>query len=279
MDMRRHEYVIPLALLVAGLLWTGPFQGQIGAKTNSPKKATGPSAESFVVVLTSPTEQERAQGRVARFQIRRSGEGMAKAESHTWVKHGEKFVHLKPGELKTFLIRAHPSDLQRIRIENHTVLVHVPPGSTFMLSDNPCFFWQLSGPGLDPHLAKAPDAMCIPETSSCPKGLEEAAGPGRADDPLCPAGLRASGRFKRCVRAAVIEWSKLSKKHTVKRAHIETGDWKPVEQNWTAVPGRCNFSKLDTGVERVLLAVGVGQRWQLQVGHDGYVRGRVIPSR
>ena len=284
-------------LLITGISWTLLFG--LSACQRSAQETTGEVSETSTTSNTAATNTTKKRplmcedpleielpapkpdGATATFEVDPGGDIEPNLGCQAILIGSER--KLSQGN-ETFTIAAHETELQRIRVGHTTVLVHVLPGTNVKIGTHPCFSWQFLSPDLTVEGAVAPDAACPEPTkeedaeSACPEGMVETRS-RLASDPLCED---VEDPQYRCVKPTLVTllppsaWTKpvtYAEVGAVEDSYPSLPG--PFEPPLEVVPASCGFLRVDTSAERVGLAVGVGQVWELRVDPGGKLSGSV----
>jgi hypothetical protein len=234
--------------------------------------AVDPCAGTAIRFEVTPPE---AGHPTATFSFRWRGEGHSGRTKPICLVRGAEVERVPRGEQREVVIRADPRALQRIVVGTRPHLIAVPPGAAITLGDNPCFFYELSGPNTDPWFAPRSTAYCAGKGRDCRAGYFRPSPPRPVHDELCGD----TQVIRRCVAEAEIRFAG-TPPHTPARATDE--DAIPIAQLAGGAPLRlatrtCGFSMLDTGHEVIALVVGAGERWSLTIDAAGTLSGDLMP--
>jgi hypothetical protein len=144
--------------------------------------AAAPCADAAIRFEVTPPE---AGGPTATFSFRWRGEGHSSQAKPICLVHGDEVGRVPRGEHREVAIRADARRLQRIVVDGRPHLIAVPPGAKIILGDNPCFFYELSGPNTDPWFAPKPIAYCARSGQACRAGYFRPDPPRPVQDELC----------------------------------------------------------------------------------------------
>jgi hypothetical protein len=230
-----------------------------------------PCADSAIRFEVTPPA---AGDPTATFAFRWKGEGYGSSAKTICLVRGAEVEHVPRGEHREVAIRADTRALQRIVVGKRQHLIAVPPGADITLGDNPCFFYELSGPSTDPWFAPKPIAYCAQRGRACRAGYFHPAPPRPVEDDLCGK----TDVIRRCVAEAEIRLTgtpapapTTPDDDVIDIAELAGGA--PLR----LAPRTCGFSTLDTGREQVALVVGAGERWSLTIDASGSLSGELIP--
>jgi hypothetical protein len=188
---------------------------------------------------------------------------------------GAEVERVPRGERREVAIRADARVLQRIVVGKRPHLIAVPPGAAITLGDNPCFFYELSGPSTDPWFAPKPIAYCARSGRDCRAGYFHPSPPRPVEDDLCGK----TDVIRRCVAKAEIRLTGTPAPAPARTT--DDDDAIPIAElaggaPLRLVPRTCGFSTLDTGREEVALVVGAGEHWSLTIDAAGTLSGELL---
>ncbi len=210
----------------------------------------------------------------ATFAFSWTGEGSGSPGKTVCLVRGGEVERVPRGERREVAIRADARVLQRIVVGKRPHLIAVPPGAALTLRDNPCFFYELSGPSTDPWFAPKPIAYCAKGGRDCRAGYFHPSPPRPVADDLCGK----TDVIRRCVAKAEI---RLTGAPTSAPRASQDDDAIPIAAlaggaPLQLVPRTCGFATLDTGREEVALVVGAGERWSLAIDAAGALSGELV---
>jgi len=216
-----------------------------------------------------------ASGPRAKLAVKWRGEGTGNASPNVCITVGDKVERVPRGEQRIVEVRADTSALQRIVVDGRAHLMHVAPDAAITLGDNPCFFYELSGPSTDAWFVAPPHAYCAAPGKACKAGYEHASSPRPVHDDLC--GDTAT-EIRRCVKMGEVRLDRSRPLPGPIATQSEDDEVIPLATLAAAplhlMPRTCGFAMLDAGKEVVALAIGAGETWTLAV-ENGRVTGRI----
>lgn len=231
-----------------------------------------PCADTAIRFEVTPP---RAGAPSATFAFSWQGEGHGSAAKTVCLVRGTEVERVPRGERREVAINADAHKLQRIVVGTRSHLIAVPPGATITLGDNPCFFYELSGPNTDAWFVPAPIAYCSRKNEDCRTGFFRPSPPRPVHDEMCGD----TEVIRRCVAEAEIRLA--GTPQPVSARNDAADDTISIAQLAGGAPVRlaprtCGFSMLDTGHEVVALVVGAGERWSLTIDAGGTLTGELV---
>jgi hypothetical protein len=212
----------------------------------------------------------------ATFAFRWRGEGYAGAGDAICLVRGAEATIVPLDERREVTIRADAAELQRVLVWDRPHLVHVVPGATIVLSDNPCFGYELAGPDTDAWFVRPPKAYCARPGGTCRAGFTRPNPPRPVEDELCGA---TDPEIRRCVEDAEVALA-ATPDGAAARSPDDAFDPTPILALASAplslAPRTCGFPTIATGTEDAALVIGAGARWMLAVDGHGRLTGRVV---
>ena len=216
----------------------------------------------------------------ATFTVSWEGQGTGEKSRVICLDVGGQIQLVPRGERRSVAIRAHATELQRILVDRRPHLAAVPPGADIMLGDNPCFFYELSGPRTDGWFVDAPIAYCAERGKRCRPGFARAQPPRPVVDDLCGPTEKV---ILRCVEEAEVRIDPPRSAGPAPEGEIDLAEPMPIgvltRGPLRLSPSSCGFATLDTGAEKVALVVGAGERWTLALDADRRLSGRFAVGR
>jgi len=218
------------------------------------------------VEVTPPTDADRRAGNVATLNGSFAGEGMGRAAEWTCLKTGGQSPRSIHGPFTTE-IRASAHELQRLVVGGMPILIHVPPRGELDIAYHPCANWMLVALWLDSASTDGEEAIGFDRAHPCPAGFVEGGD-------IHEAAMQDRHDLRRCLRGAQLKLDAAASREL----RFEDDASRPLRPGmttwWTPYGGFCpEFSTVDTGTERLLIAPGVGERWHLTIDPDGHLRG------
>lgn len=235
--------------------------------------AVDPCADTAIRFEVTPPA---AGDPTATFAFRWRGEGYGGSGKPICLVRGAEVERVPRGEQREVAIRADARALQRIVVGRRAHLIAVPPGAAITLGDNPCFFYELSGPSTDPWFVPKPVAYCARGGRACRAGYFHPAPPRPVEDDLCGK----TDVIRRCVAEAELRLTGTPAPAATPSS--DSDDAIPIAELAGGAPLRlaprtCGFATLDTGREQVALVVGAGERWSLTIDDAGTLSGELSP--
>lgn len=205
----------------------------------------------------------------ASFSFTWRGEGTGERSRFVCVTAGSEQQLVRRGEHHELAIRADAHELQRIVVDGRPHLLYVPPGSEIVLGDNPCFFYELSGPHTYAWALDGSRAYCAKPGAPCKQGYVRPGGPRPVQDELCGS---TEHEIRRCVSEGEVRLEARDAPATRSSDdHLSLAD---LVKGVRLSPRDCGFALVDTGREEVALVIGSGEHWLLAIDDDRLV-GRV----
>jgi len=212
----------------------------------------------------------------AKLTFKWQGEGTGEKSKVICVVVGKDEQLVPRGERRSVVVRSHATELQRIVIDDRPHLISIPSGAEISLNDNPCFFYELSGPNTDAWFVDRSRAYCAPAGKACKPGFVRAAPPRPVTDELCGSTEKA---IRRCVEEGEVRLASGKESRRTPTPDFDAAI--PVatlaDGPLRLAPRTCGFAMLDSGKEQVALVIGVGERWSLTVDADRRVSGVLLP--
>ena len=205
----------------------------------------------------------------ATFSFTWQGEGTGERSKLICVTAGKDTQLVPRGKHRELAIRADAHELQRITIDGRPHLIFVPPGANIVLGDNPCFFYELSGPNTDAWFVDKSRAYCAKPGVACKRGYVRASPPRPVEDDLCGP---TEKEILRCVAEGEVRLAAQNAPTT--KTDDEHFSLAELAKGVRLSPRDCGFAMVDTGREQVALAIGSGERWLLTLAGNE-LAGRV----
>jgi len=237
--------------------------GHDADRPRAPIATTTAVDECKTAALTLDVTPPAPNGPRATFSFTWQGEGSGARSKMICMTAGKDRQLVARGEHREIAIRADAHELQRIVVDGRPHLMYVPEGSTITLADNPCFFYELSGPNTDVWSVDKSRAYCAKPGAPCKRGYVRASPPRPVRDELCGP---TETEIRRCVAEGEVRLAATpasASKHD--DDHLSLAE---LANGVRLSPRDCGFAMVDTARETVALAIGSGEHWLLNLDGD-----------